>query len=269
MPSNQVPADSELFDGHLGAFTAWQASPWGRLRYTVVQALLARHLPSGPLRVLDVGGGNGRDAVELARRGHHVTIVDIGEQSLVQAREAAIQAKVTEQISTRVGNILTLNSEIDCNSMDLVLCHNVVQYLNEPLPVILAALKAPLCGGGLLSLMAPNSHADPLLAAVRRMDLDEALELLDSGTRYSNAYDTNARACIPEEFAAELAHAGLTVVTRYGIRIVCDYIVDDARKSDPAFYSKLERLELAVADRPPYPDVARFFQFIAQLDTTC
>ncbi|MEW1737984.1 methyltransferase domain-containing protein [Nocardia beijingensis] len=44
------------------------------------------HLPAGPLEILDVGGGNGLDARELAARGHHVTIADISEQSLAEAR---------------------------------------------------------------------------------------------------------------------------------------------------------------------------------------
>ena len=45
---------------------------------------------------------------------------------------------------------------------------------------------------------------------------------------------------------------------------MCDYIVDDERKDDPAFFAELERLELAMADRMPYLLTARFFHLVAR-----
>lgn len=44
--------------------------------------------------ILDVGGGSGRNAVWLARRGHRVTIADISEEGLKLARGAAEEAGV-------------------------------------------------------------------------------------------------------------------------------------------------------------------------------
>ncbi|MFE9789939.1 hypothetical protein ACFYO7_31655 [Nocardia salmonicida] len=40
-------------------------------------------------------------------------------------------------------------------------------------------------------------------------------------------------------------------------------LVDDARKNDPRFFERLERLEPAMATRAPYIYTARFFQLIA------
>lgn len=45
-------------------------------------------------RILDVGGGTGRNSVWLAAQGHDVTIVDISEVGLQMAREAAAEAGV-------------------------------------------------------------------------------------------------------------------------------------------------------------------------------
>ena len=44
--------------------------------------------------ILDVGGGSGRNAVWLARRGHLVTVADISEEGLKLARQAATEAAV-------------------------------------------------------------------------------------------------------------------------------------------------------------------------------
>ncbi|WP_280260089.1 hypothetical protein [Nocardia abscessus] len=124
---------------------------------------------------------------------------------------------------------------------------------------MIATLAVPLRASGVLSVIAPNADADPLLTAVRGLDLDGALRMLDAPTRYSVAYDAETRACYPDHVKADLSAAGFELIAHRGIRTVCDYLLDDERKSDPEFYRKLERLELALSHRAPYIYTARFF----------
>ncbi|WP_234375419.1 hypothetical protein [Streptomyces sp. CB01373] len=67
-----------------------------------------------------------------------------------------------------------------------------------------------------------------------------------------------------EEIIPVLHSLGCRDVQHYGIRSFCDYITDDARKYDPAFYADLEQLELATTARPPYMHTARLFQLTAR-----
>jgi ubiquinone/menaquinone biosynthesis C-methylase UbiE len=68
-------------------------SPWSREQYgermqglfPIEAALLDQYLPS-PVRVLDLGCGAGRTTVELRRRGHAVTGIDLSESLLAHAR---------------------------------------------------------------------------------------------------------------------------------------------------------------------------------------
>lgn len=46
-------------------------------------------------RILDIGCGTGRHAIELARRGYHVTGFDLSEGQLSLARQKAAAADVT------------------------------------------------------------------------------------------------------------------------------------------------------------------------------
>ncbi|MFE3316680.1 class I SAM-dependent methyltransferase [Nocardia sp. NPDC059195] len=255
-------ADSEtVFDAKLTTFQQWQTTPWGRLRYSIAAANLMPHLHHAG-RVLDVAGGNGLDAIELAARGHHVTIVDISEPALADARALAAKQGVGDRISTQRLGVDELARRFAHDQFDVVLCHNLIQYVPDPrtLIAVLAAMVAP---NGVVSVIAPNADADPLLTAVRDLDLEEALRQLDSSTRHTVTYDTETRACYADSVIDDLAEAGLHLRARCGIRSVCDLLVDDTRKDDPMFFAQLERLELAMSTRAPYSYTARFFQLVA------
>jgi len=48
-----------------------------------------------PLQVLDIGCGNGRHAIELARRGYRVVGIDVATQFLEKAKRAAEKSCVS------------------------------------------------------------------------------------------------------------------------------------------------------------------------------
>jgi SAM-dependent methyltransferase len=69
-------------------------------------AFLERELALGPAaRVLDVPCGNGRHSIELARRGHRITGVDLSSEFLAAARCAA------PDLDWRAGDMRTLDLE--------------------------------------------------------------------------------------------------------------------------------------------------------------
>src|SRR5581483_8012794 len=130
VPAVVERAASEVFDSQLDSWHAWQKTPWGRIRYRVVAETLRRtcaELGTAPLQVLDVGGGDGGDAVPLAEAGHQVTIVDYSQRLLDEARAVADERGVSERISTVHADITDL-AAIELDTFDLVLCHNVLQY---------------------------------------------------------------------------------------------------------------------------------------------
>ncbi len=73
---------------------------WTRLdRHHMVMAITLRalndYLPPPPSTLLDIGGGPGRYAIELARQGYQVTLLDLSQENLVVAVEQAQAAGVT------------------------------------------------------------------------------------------------------------------------------------------------------------------------------
>lgn len=258
-------AGTDVFDDHLAAWAAWQQAPWGRVRYRVVRETLSRTcatLGASPLRVLDVGGGDGGDALPLALAGHEVVVLDRSGPLLDQATKAARRADVGERLRTVRGDLEEL-AALGLGHFDLVLCHNVVQYRDDTTATV-AVLTTALAPTGALSLIAPNPPSEVLAAAIRREDLREATDLLAATTLWTQTFEHRVRRVLAEEAEAALGEQGLTEQTRYGVRCVTDFITDDERKSEPGFYSDLEALELALCDREPFVRTARMWQIVAR-----
>ncbi|RMI33618.1 methyltransferase domain-containing protein [Nocardia stercoris] len=255
-------ADLSAFDRHLDDFRRYQSTPWGRLRYEQVATNLTRHLRQGPLDVLDVGGGNGLDAVRLAALGHHVTIVDASHDSLAEAEELARRLGYADAIDTRRADVTELTTVVEAGTFDVVLCHNLIQYVPRR-DAVFAMLVAALRPGGVLSVLAPNPDCDPLSAAVRRGDLDDAMRLLATSKRDTVTYGVEIETVSAAVLIAEMVAAGLEQPIRYGVRTVCDLIADDSRKHDEDFFAGLLELENQLADRHPYVEVARFTHLVA------
>jgi S-adenosylmethionine-dependent methyltransferase len=254
------------FDGALDAWRVWQDSPWGRLRYTLAEFNLQRRLaPLGdvPLRVLDLAGGDGGDALRLARLGHQVTIVDFSSGMLAAARERACAAGVETRLSTVEADVFDLPKTVTRRPYDAVLCHNLLQYLDDPEPALRSAAGL-VRSGGVLSVMAINRHAAPLALAVRSLDPAAALDALDRRTAHGETFDSELTLYTAEEITPLLGELGCVEIEHCGIRSVNDHIVDDARKHDPDFFADLEALELALTNRHPYPHTARLFQLLAR-----
>ncbi|MBC8074536.1 MAG: methyltransferase domain-containing protein [Chloroflexales bacterium] len=258
-----MPTSPTVFDSHIADWMAEQHEPWNRLKYTVTQANLARHLLAGTLAILDAGGGNGADSLPLALAGHAVTIADYSQKMLAVARRRAAELGVGARVATHTADLLRLGELFPQPQFDVMLCHNVLQYLDDA-PALLGALAATLKPGGLLSIISMNRYGAPYSAACFGNDLNAAYEQLDQPVGRAILFDTPVCHYSADEITALLPGAGCAPLADYGIRCLYDYWGDNERKRDPATHAQLERLELALTDRHPYKLLARFFQVVAR-----
>lgn len=254
--------DTRIFDEQLTQWQEWCHAPWGRLRFSVVRETLRRQVEAlgcGPLRVLDVGGGDGRDALPLAEAGHEVTVADPSPSWLAEAERRAAAAGVGERLRTVEGSIDDLSPA--GTGFDLVLCHFVLHYRPTHAGDVrrLAQVVRP---GGRVSIMAPNA-ATRVVMRLTREGPEAALDELAATDFASATFSTTARQVSAEEVVAEMEAAGLVAVGRYAARVVSDFVTDDSLKEDPAYFSALERLELALCDQEPYVRLGGMWQVVA------
>ncbi|MFG2947778.1 methyltransferase domain-containing protein [Streptomyces adustus] len=183
------------------------------------------------LRVLDVGMGQGTQALRLARAGHQVTGLEQDATMVATAREAL--ASEPEGIRDRMriieGDGRDTGVHFLPGSFDLVLCHGVLMYVEEPDPMV-AGLARMLAPGGLLSLLVRNADALAMRPGLSG-DWGQALEAFDS-TVYRNRLGLDVRADRLATLTATLAGIGAPLHTWYGVRVFTDTAVDGAQPPD-------------------------------------
>jgi ubiquinone/menaquinone biosynthesis C-methylase UbiE len=105
-------------------FNEWRRlglDPYHRLEFETTLYFLRKYLPQGGL-LLDAGGGPGRYAIELARVGYEVVLLDLMPEHLRvarrQIRRAGVQGKVRELHQGSIEDLSRFGDE----SFDGVLC---------------------------------------------------------------------------------------------------------------------------------------------------
>jgi S-adenosylmethionine-dependent methyltransferase len=256
-------ASAATFDTNMQRWIDEQRTPWGRLKYALVQANLRKHLPSNPTNILDAGGGNGFDSLPFAVDGSMVALVDYAQEMLRDAEDHAKAAQVEDHLHIYRADLIQLPTLFAAGSFDVILCHNVIQHVDDAL-ALLAALTAVLKPGGLLSLISVNRYSIPYHAAFMRNNLVAAYETLDERTEVTSLFGTLAHEYSAEEMAEMLTKQGYDSLAHYGVRCLCDYWGDNTKKSDPAIFAQVEQLEFALSSRHPYKHLARYFHLIAR-----
>jgi S-adenosylmethionine-dependent methyltransferase len=238
----------------------------------LADVIAARVAQSGraALDIVDVGAGTGGFAVSIASLGHRVTVVDPSPDALAAARWRAAEAGVTltevqgeaVDLPALVGEPGTAGSGPGTGA-DLVICHNVLEYVDAP-DAALAAVARVLRPGGTVSVLAANTVAAVLQRALAGR-YAEALDLLPGPVPpvvagAGQAPSVTRRFTLPE-LTALIEGAGLRAGDAHGIRIFSSLL--PGAGADPSAAEALRELEDAAATCPPLRDIAARLHVLA------
>lgn len=247
---------------------ALRADPRSAVRTAVVWELLdtllleRREAVGRDLDVVDLGGGTGGFAVPIAGLGHRVTVVDPSPDALAALQRRASEAGLADRVHAVQGDAADLAGIIAPGGADLVLCHGVLEHVDDPAAAALAVVGA-LRPGGYASLLVAQRLGAVLARALSGRFADAQRLLADPAGRAGEA-DPLPRRFDQDGLLALLAPAGVRVREVHGVRLVTDLLPGALVDADPSAAEALLDLERAAAADPRLSALASYLHVVVQ-----
>ncbi len=255
--------DFERFQTGAAKYAAYLETPEGRLRLDLAFANLQEFLPldTRSCRALDLGCGTGAIGVRLARLGLHVTLLDASQSMLDFAERAAREAGVAERITLTHGDANQWADLFGAASFDLILCHNVLEFVDDPSVLLRGAARALRVSSGIISVLVRNQPGEVLKAALLNGDLAAAERSLTAEWGDEALYGGRVRLFTAESLRAMLLESSFAVIAERGVRVISDYLPPKVSRSDE--YDRIFNLERKLGKRPEFAAVARYTHCLA------
>jgi 2-polyprenyl-3-methyl-5-hydroxy-6-metoxy-1,4-benzoquinol methylase len=213
----------EFFDAHAPNYmsNSFTAGTLGEVQFVIDEL----NLSSGD-RILDVGCGTGRHAIELAKRGYRVVGVDISANMLASARIAAAKAGVAVDLVNADATQLSLTESFDAA---VSLCEGAFSLLafddapDEHDMNIVCNIASSLKAEGRLILTVPNALRKIRELAQQDVDTDrfdlatlvETLEEVETPVGTERVH-LKQKYYTPHELVGMLSQAGFRVDQIWG-----------------------------------------------------
>ncbi len=203
------------------------------------------------LDVLDAGGGTGVMTKVMLDLGHRVTLSDISSEVLSLAKH-----KLAKNINLDIQHIdiLSLSAE---KQYDLVICHAVLEWLQNPLQVMrkLVDLVKP---GGHLSLSFFN-HDAQLFGNMLYGNFDYVEQSMMSKNIVRLSPQNPQK---PRVILSQFETLPVQVTKQAGIRCFHDYLKQPEKQTSE--YEQLKKLEIQYGTTEPYLWLGKYFLIITQ-----
>ena len=221
------------------------------------------------LQILDVGAGLAQFSTTLVAERGHLVLNDISTEMLklahkgISKKAKTLGSSYAQRISIVQAPLQVLSSVLQEREMqtqyDLVLCHAVMEWMEQP-STLVPHLKSLLKPGGYLSLSFYNINGlafkNLLRTNYNKFDIDNF-----------KAFRGSLTPTHPQEpllVLAQLEQQGFSIICKSGIRVFHDYILDPAaRQREP---EALVQKELEYSRREPFWQMARYIHFMARYD---
>ena len=260
--------DSDRFQSGADKYAAYLETTEGRLRcdlaFANLQDFLVLPQSRRSLRGLDLGCGTGATAARLARLGIHMTLVDSSSAMLDIAKRTAREAGVHERIALNHGDAAQVANLFRAGSFEVVLCHNILEYVDDPNSVLSAAarmVRSDSTANGVLSILVRNWAGEVFKAGVKAGDLRAAERNLTTMWGQESLFCGRVRLFTLDSLQVMTKSASLAVAAERGVRVISDYLPPQISRREE--YEQIFELERKLGSRPEFAAVARYIQVIA------
>ena len=215
---------------------------WERLLKKIIWAQL------GDIKgkyILDFGSGEGITANHFAKD-NRVVAVEPWEEML----KDRWQDYEYRQIQGDVSKL----AEFADNTFDMIICHNVLEYIDDK-EAIINELHRVLKQGGTLSIAKHNRAGRVMQMAVLLDDMEKAHALLDGKNSAASKF---GEIRYYEDNMVSEWNPGLKLVECYGIRTFWDLQQNQEKHNLEEWQDKMMKLEMRVSQIEEYRNIAFF-----------
>ena len=199
--------------------------------------------------ILDFGSGEGVTANHFAEN-NNVVAIEPSEDMLVN-RWADFEYKQIQ------GDVTKL-SDFDDNTFDMIICHNVLEYIEDKKHV-LDELHRVLKPQGVLSIVKHNRAGRVMQMAVLLDELEKANELLDGKNSIASKF--GAIRYYEDEMISEWS-PGVTIKDCFGIRTFWDLQQNQEKHNSEEWQNRMMQLEMRVSQMDEYRKIAFFHHLL-------
>lgn len=231
----------------ISSYFEYTQKPWGKLFYDIALAQLSF---ACEMKILDFGSGFGITAGRLAEY-NDVTAVEPSAEMCAMRPFKNGYRQIT-------GGIDALE-EFPSESFDMVLCHNVLEYINDRDKYI-DFFSRLLKKGGLLSVIKHNRDGKIMHKAVFDSDPGTALAALEGQAAESRFFGEISH----YEMDVVQGRAGFSVRDIYGIRAFFGLIQNNDIKYGAEWQRKMLELEIKASGIETFRNVAFFHHVILE-----
>ncbi len=220
--------------------------PWDRLLKRIVWEQLGEIEGK---RILDFGSGEGITANHFANK-NLVVAVEPSDEMLSNRWE-------DYKYKQLIGDVAKL-LELEDHSFDLIVCHNVLEYIHDKEQII-NELYRLLKTGGTLSIVKHNRAGRVMQMAVLLDNMEKANDLLDGNDGVSSQFG-EIRYYEDEQIAKW--NKGLKLIDTFGIRTFWDLQQNQEKHGTEEWQMRMMQLEMRVSKIEEYRKIAFFHHLL-------
>jgi len=209
------------------------------------------------LAVWDAGGGLGQMSRRCAEQGHQVWLNDLSAEMLNQAKNEFSHDSELSQRITLIHQSIQDFSQLSQDRYDLVVCHAVLEWV-EDAEQVLSCLIQGVKRGGYLSLAFYNINSSVFMNVLKG-NFKKALSGDFAGHPGSL---TPPHPRHPEQVLSLLEAAGLEVVLKKPVRVAFDYLPRSLR--DARSEEDIEEVESFLRNKPEFWALGRYVHLVAK-----
>ncbi len=234
-------------DNNMKLYYDYTVSPLGKLFYKTVFNQLSNIKNK---KVLDFGSGFAFTSNFLAEN-NDVTAIELNKVMIDNAEN-------THRFNQIEGNLTALKSFED-ETFDVIICHLVFEFIDEPIENFLSEFTRVLKKGGLLSVIRHNKNGRITQAVVLDYDLEDAKKLLSGANSFSGAfgdikYYTN-------KYLFNLTKNNYIVKNIYGVRTLASLHNAQTMQNEHWLSNMLE-METQLCENDDFINIAYFNHII-------